>query len=57
VCRGHLGGDRFLLILDGRVWPVGLAGAYAVYAVAAAISLPFVWALVTETKGKTLEQM
>src|SRR5262249_45962538 len=27
---------------------VGLTGAYAVYAVAAAISLPFVWAVVTE---------
>src|SRR4051794_19076020 len=36
---------------------VGLAGAYALYAVAAAISLPFVWAAVQETKGKTLEQM
>jgi SP family sugar:H+ symporter-like MFS transporter len=35
----------------------GLAGAYAFYAVAAAISLPFVWAAVRETKGKTLEQM
>ena len=31
--------------------------AYASYAVAAAISLPFVWAAVRETKGKTLEQM
>src|SRR6478609_8765592 len=36
---------------------VGLAGAYALYAIAAAISLPFVWAAVRETKGKTLEQM
>jgi SP family sugar:H+ symporter-like MFS transporter len=36
---------------------VGLGGAYALYAVAAVISLPFVWALVTETRGKTLEQM
>jgi SP family sugar:H+ symporter-like MFS transporter len=36
---------------------VGLAGAYVLYAVAAAISLPFVWAAVRETKGKTLEQM
>jgi MFS transporter, SP family, sugar:H+ symporter len=35
----------------------GLAGAYALYALAAAISLPFVWAAVRETKGKTLEQM
>jgi SP family sugar:H+ symporter-like MFS transporter len=35
----------------------GLAGAYALYAVAAAVSLPFVWALVRETRGKTLEQM
>jgi hypothetical protein len=36
---------------------VGLAGAYAFYAIAAAISLPFVWAAVRETKSKTLEQM
>jgi MFS transporter, SP family, sugar:H+ symporter len=35
----------------------GLAGAYALYAVAAAVSLPFVWGLVRETRGKTLEQM
>ena len=35
----------------------GLAGAYVLYAVAAAISIPFVWAAVEETKGKTLEQM
>jgi SP family sugar:H+ symporter-like MFS transporter len=36
---------------------VGLGGAYAFYAIAAAISLPFVWVAVRETKGKTLEQM
>ena len=36
---------------------VGLAGAYALYAMAAVISLPFVWVLVRETRGKTLEQM
>jgi hypothetical protein len=36
---------------------VGLGGAYAVYAVAAALSLPFVWSSVRETKGMTLEQM
>ena len=36
---------------------VGLAGAYALYALAAAVSLPFVWAAVRETRGKTLEQM
>jgi MFS transporter, SP family, sugar:H+ symporter len=36
---------------------ISLAGSYALYAVAAAISLPFVWAAVRETKGKTLEQM
>ena len=36
---------------------VGLAGAYALYALAALVSLPFVWALVRETRGKTLEQM
>jgi hypothetical protein len=36
---------------------VGLAGAYALYALAALVSLPFVWAIVRETRGKTLEQM
>ena len=36
---------------------VGLAGAYALYALAAVLSLPFVWASVRETRGKTLEQM
>src|SRR6478736_5129636 len=36
---------------------IGLSGAYALYAIAAAISFPFVWAAVRETKGKTLEQM
>jgi MFS transporter, SP family, sugar:H+ symporter len=36
---------------------VGLTGSYAFYAVAAAISLPFVWLAVGETKDKTLEQM
>jgi len=35
----------------------GLTGAYALYAVAALISLPFVWIAVHETRGKTLEQM
>ncbi len=43
----------FLPLLKG----VGLSGAYTFYAVAAAISLPFVWLSVCETKGKTLEQM
>jgi MFS transporter, SP family, sugar:H+ symporter len=36
---------------------VGLTGAYAFYAIAAAISLPFVWLTVCETRGKPLEQM
>ena len=36
---------------------VGLTGAYSFYAIAAAISLPFVWLTVSETKGRTLEQM
>jgi len=36
---------------------VGLAGAYALYALAAVLSLPFVWVGVRETRGKTLEQM
>ena len=36
---------------------VGLAGAYALYAMGAVLSLPFVWGTVSETKGKTLEQM
>jgi MFS transporter, SP family, sugar:H+ symporter len=35
----------------------GLAGAYGLYAAAAAISLLFVWTGVRETKGKALEQM
>jgi SP family sugar:H+ symporter-like MFS transporter len=36
---------------------VGLGGAYALYSLAAVLSLPFVWRLVRETRGKTLEQM
>src|SRR5262245_7139579 len=36
---------------------VGLGGAYAICAFAAAVSLPFVWVAVRETKGMTLEQM
>src|SRR6516225_1243221 len=40
-----------------RLNAIGLSGAYALDAVAAAISLPFVWAAVRETKGRTLEQM
>ena len=36
---------------------IGLTGAYVFYAIAAAISLPFVWFTVCETKDKTLEQM
>ena len=36
---------------------VGLSGAYALYSLAAVLSLPFVWRLVRETRGKTLEQM
>jgi len=43
----------FLLLLK----TIGLTGAYAFYTVAAAISLPFVWLTLCETKGKTLEQM
>jgi MFS transporter, SP family, sugar:H+ symporter len=43
----------FLLLMNA----VGLAGAYAVYALAALISLPFVFLAVRETRGKTLEQM
>ncbi|ACU69267.1 sugar transporter [Catenulispora acidiphila DSM 44928] len=34
-----------------------LAGAYSLYAIAAAVSIPFVYYLVRETKGKTLESM
>ena len=34
-----------------------LTGAYTLYAIAAAISVPFVFYLVKETKGKTLESM
>ena len=36
---------------------VGLSGAYALYAMAATLSLPFVWLTVRETRGKALEQM
>ena len=36
---------------------IGLTGTYLFYALAAAISLPFVWGSVCETKNKTLEQM
>src|SRR5215469_5228314 len=36
---------------------IGLGGAYALYAMGAVLSLPFVWGAVSETKGKTLEQM
>jgi MFS transporter, SP family, sugar:H+ symporter len=43
----------FLSLLNA----VGLSGAYVFYAMAAAISVPFVWFAVGETKGKTLEQM
>ena len=43
----------FLPLLKG----IGLTGAYVFYAIAAAISLPFVWLNVGETKNKTLEQM
>jgi len=35
----------------------GLAGAYAIYTIAALLPLPFVWFSVQETKGKNLEQM
>src|SRR5262245_44622736 len=35
----------------------GLSGAYALYALCAAVSILFVWRAVRETKGKTLEQM
>jgi SP family sugar:H+ symporter-like MFS transporter len=36
---------------------IGLAGAYGIYAVAAAISVVFVLRCVKETRGKELEQM
>jgi SP family sugar:H+ symporter-like MFS transporter len=35
----------------------GLGGAYGLYAAAALASLVFVWAAVTETKGRSLEEM
>jgi len=41
----------------GLLKAVGLGGAYALYAIAAVVSLRFVWTAVRETKGKTLEQM
>ena len=34
-----------------------LSGAYILYAIAAAVSIPFVFFLVRETKGRTLESM
>ena len=36
---------------------VGLTGPCVFYVIAAAISLPFVWLTVCETKDKTLQQM
>lgn len=36
---------------------IGLSSAYALYALAAFVSAPFVWRAVRETKGRTLEQM
>src|SRR5438067_8107671 len=36
---------------------IGLTGAYAFYAIAAAISIPCVWLTVRDPKHKTLEQM
>ena len=35
----------------------GLSGAYSVYALAALLSLVFVWRFVPETRGKRLEEM
>jgi SP family sugar:H+ symporter-like MFS transporter len=43
----------FLPLLKG----IGLAKSYGLYALAAVISLFFVWTAVRETKGKTLEEM
>jgi len=36
---------------------IGLTGAYGLYAIAAALSLVFVWIMVRETKGMELESM
>ena len=36
---------------------IGLSGAYTLYALAAVVSLVFVWMCVRETRGKTLEEM
>ena len=57
--RSHqLGGQlRRHAHLPAAAEGAGLAGAYGLYAGAAAISLLFVWTAVRETKGKTLEQM
>jgi pullulanase/glycogen debranching enzyme len=55
----HVDGFRFDLASvlgrdeSGNVMP----NPYALYAAAAAVSLPFVGACVRETRGKTLEQM
>jgi hypothetical protein len=45
------------LLLHVTALPSPYGIAYAFYAIAAAISFPFVWAAARETKGKTLEQM
>jgi SP family sugar:H+ symporter-like MFS transporter len=36
---------------------IGFAGAYGLYTIAAIVSVFFVWTVVRETKGKTLEEM
>ena len=43
-------------VMLGTAW-IGLTGAYAFYAVSAAISIAFVWYFVRETKGMELEEM
>ena len=43
----------FPILLTG----IGLAGAYGIYTVAAAVSIFFVLRYVHETRGKELEQM
>ena len=56
--RPRAGSSTYVVALSAiAAVGIGLTGAYALYALAAAISLPFVWAAVRETRGKKLEEM
>jgi SP family arabinose:H+ symporter-like MFS transporter len=36
---------------------LGVSGTFAIYAVLSAISFVFIWSMVPETRGKTLEEI